>query len=92
MFDVPQAIKNIAEPKYIDFIIEPQKILIKSKGWMDKIDRIEDDAKRIDPEKVLDNIEVLKDKLKKYRNAGLNDEGEYSYENLTFKFLRRDSK
>ena len=56
----------IAEPKYIDFIIEPQKILTKSKGWMEKIDRIEDDAKRIDPEKVLDNIQALKDKLKKY--------------------------
>ena len=80
----------IAEPKYIDFIIEPQKILTKSKGWMEKIDRIEDDAKRIDPEKVLDNIQALKDKLKKYRGDGLNDEGEYSYENLTFKFLRRN--
>jgi len=80
----------IAEPKYVDFIIEPAKILTKSKGWIDKIDRVDDDSKRKDPEEVLDSIEALKDKLKKYRGAGLNDEGEYSYENLTFKFLRRN--
>jgi len=80
----------IAEPKYVDFTIEPKKILTKSKGWMDKIDRIEDDSKRKDPETVLENISLLKDKLKKYRGEGLNDEGEYSYENLTFKFLRRN--
>ena len=46
--------------------------------------------KRKEPEEVLDNISLLKDKLKKYRGGGLNDEGEYSYENLTFKFLRRN--
>ena len=80
----------IAEPKYTDFIIEPTKILTKSKGWIDKIDKVEDDSKRKEPEEVLDNISLLKDKLKKYRGGGLNDEGEYSYENLTFKFLRRN--
>jgi hypothetical protein len=31
----------------------------------------------------------LKDKLKEYRKSGLEKEGEYSYENLVFKFLRR---
>ena len=80
----------ISEPKYVDFVIEPTKILTKSKGWIDKIDKVEDDSKRKEPEEVLDNIALLKDKLKKYRSAGLNDEGEYSYENLTFKFLRRN--
>jgi len=80
----------ISEPKYVDFVIEPTKILTKSKGWIDKIDKVEDDSKRKEAEEVLDNIALLKDKLKKYRSAGLNDEGEYSYENLTFKFLRRN--
>ncbi len=28
--------------------------------------------------------------LKEYRNNGLEREGEYSYENLVFKFLRRN--
>jgi hypothetical protein len=31
----------------------------------------------------------LKDKLKNYRKSGLEKEGEYSYENLVFKYLRR---
>ena len=35
-------------------------------------------------------IDDFKDKLKRYRSAGLEKGGEYSYENLTFKFLRRN--
>jgi hypothetical protein len=35
-------------------------------------------------------IDVLKDKLKKFRQSGLEKGGEYSYENLTFKLLRRN--
>ena len=80
----------LAEPSYTEFNLEPEKILKKSKSWMEKIDKIEDDAKRKEPEVVLDEIQSLKDKLKKYRGTGLKDEGEYSYENLTFKFLRRN--
>ena len=80
----------LAEPTYTEFSLEPEKILKKSKSWMEKIDKIEDDAKRKEPQVVLDEIQSLKDKLKKYRGTGLKDEGEYSYENLTFKFLRRN--
>jgi len=80
----------LAEPSYTEFNLEPEKILKKSKSWMEKIDKIEDDAKRKEPQVVLDEIQSLKDKLKKYRGTGLKDEGEYSYENLTFKFLRRN--
>ena len=36
-------------------------------------------------------IENLKDKLKDYRKTGLEKEGEYSYENLVFKYLRRSN-
>ena len=44
-----------------------------------------------DKEVVLfDGVEVnIKDKLKDYRQSGLEKEGELSYENLVFKFLRR---
>ena len=34
-------------------------------------------------------ILTLKDKLKEYRTSGLEKEGEFSYENLVFKYLRR---
>ena len=80
----------ITKPNYTEFTIEPEKILKKSRLWMEKIDKIEDDSKRKKPKEVLDTIQTLKDKLKKYRGAGLKDKGEYSYENLTFKFLRRN--
>jgi hypothetical protein len=34
-------------------------------------------------------LENLRKKLKDYRKSGLDKEGELSYENLVFKFLRR---
>ena len=34
-------------------------------------------------------MESIKDKLKDYRKSGLEKDGELSYENLVFKFLRR---
>ena len=55
-----------------------------------KIDKIETNANRVNPEDVLKDIERFKSKIKKYRGSGLEDKGEYSYENLTFKFLRRN--
>jgi|TARA_R110000822_G_scaffold35946_5_gene101181 hypothetical protein len=73
-----------------DVEIDTEKILSKAKGWMEEIDTIEVNAKRKEPEQVLGDIQRLKNKLKKYRGNGLKDGGEYSYENLTFKFLRRN--
>ena len=35
-------------------------------------------------------LKTFKEKLKNYRTAGLEKGGEFSYENLTFKFLRRN--
>jgi len=81
----------IVEPtKGEDIEIDTEKLLSKAKGWMEKIDTIEVNAKRKEPQEVLDDIQQFKDKLKKYRGSGLKDEGEYSYENLAFKFLRRN--
>ena len=57
---------------------------------MEKIDDIEIKAETEDEEEVLIMIDKLKDKIKKYRSGGLKEGGEYSYENLAFKFLRRN--
>jgi hypothetical protein len=58
----------------------------KIKSWTDKIDDAIDDAKsKGNP----DRLKSLKDKLKDYRQSGLDKDGEFSYENLVFKFLRR---
>ena len=71
--------------------IDSNKILEKSKQRMEMIDSIENDKNRKEPEDVLLRIDKLKNKLKKYRSCGLKGAGEYSYENLTFKFLRRNN-
>lgn len=58
----------------------------KIKTWVDKID----DA--VEKSETLDDVEKLKElreKIKNYRQSGLEKEGEFSYENLVFKFLRR---
>jgi len=58
----------------------------KIKSWTDKIDDAIEDAKN---EGNADSLKRLKDKLKDYRQSGLNKDGEFSYENLVFKYLRR---
>ena len=40
-------------------------------------------------DKVIRSIKTLKEKLKKMRQSGLDREGEYSFENIAFKVLRR---
>tara|TARA_B100001094_G_scaffold176992_1_gene170945 strand:+ start:5946 stop:6689 length:744 start_codon:yes stop_codon:yes gene_type:complete len=80
----------IVEPKQEEVSIDSKKILSKAKNWMSQIDKIETNANRVNPEDVLKDIERFKSKIKKYRGSGLEDKGEYSYENLTFKFLRRN--
>jgi predicted nucleotidyltransferase len=58
----------------------------KIKSWTDKIDDAIEDAKS---EGNAETLKKLKDKLKDYRQSGLDKEGEFSYENLVFKYLRR---
>ena len=57
---------------------------------MNAIDNIEDNFDRVEDDRLMVAIEDIKKKIKKYRGSGLKDKGEYSYENLTFKFLRRN--
>lgn len=58
----------------------------KIKCWTDKIDDAIENAKKTSE---TEPLKKLKDKLKDYRQAGLDKEGEFSYENLVFKYLRR---
>ena len=55
--------------------------------WVDGVER---KSYLQDPEETLEIIKKIKDKLKKFRKCGLEDKGEFSYENLVFKFLRRN--
>lgn len=72
----------ITKPKQFKMEIDKDLLSTKIKSWTEKIDR----ALESNDEKVLTEI---KDKLKEYRQSGLEKDGELSYENLVFKFLRR---
>jgi len=66
--------------------IDMSVLKTKIKCWTDKIDDAIDNAKT---EGDAENLKKIKDKLKDYRQSGLNKDGEFSYENLVFKYLRR---
>jgi predicted nucleotidyltransferase len=72
----------ITNPKKFKLEIDKEVLKNKIDCWTEKIEKgIESDET-----KTLDSI---KEKLKDYRKSGLEKDGELSYENLVFKFLRR---
>lgn len=77
----------LIEPKKESPNIDDRKILEKGEEFGKKIDTITDLG---DDKNVITKIEELRKKLKKFRQSGLERGGEYSYENLTFKLLRRN--
>ncbi len=52
-----------------------------------KIDKLIQSGQKED---TLNQIDSLRKKIKEFRQSGLESGGEYSYENLTFKLLRRN--
>jgi hypothetical protein len=79
----------VVEPSYEKSDIDPRKILAKAEPWMEMIDGLYSKQYDRDNSEMLELIDEVKQKLKKFRSCGLDEGGEYSYENLTFKFLRR---
>jgi hypothetical protein len=97
----PHVSTGVYSVLFNEWVIEPSKEevninqkIIKDKvsQWEDIIDLVIDDVEESndDLETSLGKIKKVKDKLKKYRGCGLEKEGEYSYENLVFKYLRRN--
>ena len=80
----------LVSPNKVEFDLDDKKILDKTKGWMEIIDGLERKSYLLPPDETLEILEKVKDKLKKFRSCGLKGEGEFSYENLAFKFLRRN--
>lgn len=78
----------IVEPNQDSPSIDDKMILQKADSFMVKIDILINKAKK--GENVLGAIDMLRKKLKEFRQSGLDQGGEYSYENLTFKLLRRN--
>ena len=82
--------KWIRVPEKENFTIDEKKLKDKSQQWMDIIDGVLENAKDDDLEDAIKLVKKYKEKLRKYRACGLKKEGEFSYENLVFKFLRRN--
>jgi hypothetical protein len=79
--------KWIVEPKKETPSIDDRMILEKGEYYAKLIDNLISKSKK---ENVLPKIENLRKKIKEFRQSGLERGGEYSYENLTFKLLRRN--
>lgn len=81
----------ITKPEKINVKVDNTVLMNKVKSWTEKIDEVIEDVKESnDLEKSKEIIDKLKKKLKDYRKEGLSGDGEFSYENLVFKFLRRN--
>lgn len=81
--------KWLIKPKAVD-TDKPsmQQIKTKSKKYISKINSFEQSLRDKNFDSLVDNCERLGKKLKKMRKAGLEAAGEYSIENLVYKFLR----
>jgi hypothetical protein len=80
--------KWVVEPEQKNPNIDDRMILQKGEEYMKKIDNII--GKGMKGVDVLNDIENIRSKIKSFRQSGLDSGGEYSYENLTFKLLRRN--
>jgi hypothetical protein len=81
----------INEPKKIGSQnIDKELVKEKAKQWMRLIDGIVDNIKDENPDDIKTIVKKYKEKLKKFRNCGLEKNGEMSVENLVFKLLRRN--
>ena len=104
-FDVEIYVQDLKEPHVSSgtysivqnkWIIEPEKSVpnIDDRQIIDKGQKVEERIdkliKKADEKDIIDQIDCLRNKIKKFRQCGLENGGEYSYENLTFKLLRRN--
>jgi len=75
----------VIKPKKTNQKIDKRKILEKGETFAREIDDLTDSSKN----NTLNRVNRLLSKIKKFRQTGIKKGGEYSYENLTFKLLRR---
>ena len=76
----------INKPKKSKVDIDKPILEKKIQNWTDKID---DTLEKVESGEDGKTLDTLKEKIKEYRQSGLEKDGELSYENLVFKYLRR---
>ena len=70
--------------------IDFENVEKKAESLMDQIDRALELYDRERYQEALDRAEMLREKIRKFRQSGLESGGEYSIENIAFKALRRN--
>ena len=79
----------IVKPDSTKKEIDSKKVEQKVNTIIDSIEEIYFMYKSGEYDKTIRMVKNLKDKIKKMRQTGLDREGEYSFENISFKVLRR---
>ena len=77
-------------PEKENFKVDEKIIREKANQWMNIIDGAIENAQDENLEDAVALVKKYREKLRKYRTCGLKKEGEFSYENLVFKYLRRN--
>jgi hypothetical protein len=80
----------LTEPDRVEAKLQWEDITKKAEGLMDQIDRAKELYKKKKYMDSLQYIDKLKEKIRKFRKAGLDRAGEFSSENIAFKVLRRN--
>jgi len=78
----------VIEPSPVDFEVSEDAVKQKTDGLREAIKMIEKLQKEGKHEEVYGDSDRLKEKLRKFRQGGLEQGGEFSVENLVFKALR----
>lgn len=84
-------VKNewIQKPSHEEFTIDKKSLAKKIKKFIDKVELL--DKYKLSPEKLYEHAKKLKDDINRMRQSGLDEGGEYSLENLAFKYLRNNN-
>ena len=80
----------VKKPKKESMNAQKEDIMKTSKKWMRIIDNLLKHLEGETIDTIKDSVKGIKEKLKKYRQAGLARGGEMGLENLVFKVLRRN--
>jgi len=79
----------IVKPIKGDKTIDAKKVRDKVNNIVDALKEVYFMYKSDEYDKTIRKVQNLKEKIKKMRQSGLDREGEYSFENIAFKVLRR---
>jgi predicted nucleotidyltransferase len=79
----------ITQPKHEKIDVDKKILKDKINQWVNIIGGVEESTKDMSADESKEIIDKYRDKLKKFRSCGLEKGGEFSYENIVFKYLRR---